>query len=97
MSDAKIKDYMTKDPNAQNFMRNMLPGAVAEGTGTIANGNNSKENSLERVQNGQNQRSGAQIRMRNVKVNQMRKYEEKYRWPYYDSYAPNVAMHKPDE
>ena len=54
MSDAKIKDYMTKDPNAQNFMRNMLPGAVAEGTGTIANGNNSKENSLERGNNGQN-------------------------------------------
>ena len=20
-----------------------------------------------------------------------------YKWPYYDSYAPNVAMHKPDE
>ena len=22
---------------------------------------------------------------------------EGYKWPYYDSYAPNVAMHKPDE
>ena len=80
----------------------MLPGADggvggAGGGGNYEGAGRSKENSMERDDNASKQRQGGQIKIRNIKVNHMQKYEEKYKWPYYDSYAPNVAMHKPDE
>ena len=80
----------------------MLPGADlgvggAGVGGSYEGAGRSKENSIERDDNASKQRQGGQIKIRNVKVNHMKKYEEKYKWPYYDSYAPNVAMHKPDE
>ena len=102
MSEEKIKDFMTKDPQASKFLSNMIPGGAqgagdADGADGDGAGRRSKEGFLEKDQNSSNQRSGAQMKIRNLKVNQMQRYQERYKWPYYDSYAPNVAMHKPVE
>ena len=56
MSDAKIKDFMTNDPQASKFLGNMLPGADV-GVGGVGVGGSyegvgrSKENSIERDDN----------------------------------------------
>ena len=76
MSDAKIKDFMTNDPQASKFLGNMLPGAdVGVGGagvgGSYEGAGRSKENSIERDDNTSKQRQGGQIKIRNVKVNHM--------------------------
>ena len=72
---------MTSDPEAAKFLSHLLPNKE------------NALNSLERNQYDSQLNQDAKNKMINAKIHQT---DGTYKWPYYDSYAPNVPMHKPD-